>query len=147
MATRRTTSSRKRATSTQHSDTRGAAAGNRVSEAVALYSGSTRVDPRTIRATFGLTQPMFARLMGASLRAIAKWEAGQAVGTSGTKRLAELQRLHAALSSVMRPEYIPAWLQEPNPGFDGLKPIEVIERGEVDRIWRMIYYLESGMPT
>ena len=29
----------------------------------------------------------------------------------------------------------------------GLKPIEVIERGEVDRIWQMIYYLRSGVPS
>jgi hypothetical protein len=27
------------------------------------------------------------------------------------------------------------------------RPIEVIERGEIDRIWRMIYQPESGVPT
>jgi hypothetical protein len=31
--------------------------------------------------------------------------------------------------------------------FDGLKPIEVIERGEVDRIWQMIVYLRSGVAS
>ncbi len=31
--------------------------------------------------------------------------------------------------------------------FSGLKPIEVIERVDVDRIWRMIYELQSGIPT
>jgi hypothetical protein len=36
------------------------------------------------------------------------------------------------------------WLQQPNPAFDGLKPLEVIERGEIDRIWAMVYQLESG---
>jgi hypothetical protein len=29
----------------------------------------------------------------------------------------------------------------------GLKPIEVIERGEVDRIWQMIFFLRSGVAS
>jgi hypothetical protein len=28
-----------------------------------------------------------------------------------------------------------------------LKPVEVLERGEVDRLWRMVYLMGSGMPT
>jgi len=35
----------------------------------------------------------------------------------------------------------------PTDAFDGLKPLEVIERGEVDRLWRMIYLLEAGLPV
>ena len=38
-----------------------------------------------------------------------------------------------------------AWLDAPNPAFDGLKPLEVIERGEIDRLWNMIFYLESSL--
>jgi len=38
------------------------------------------------------------------------------------------------------------WLKEPNPAFDGSTPVQVIERGETDRIWRMIYELQSGEP-
>ena len=47
----------------------------------------------------------------------------------------------------MSPEAIPGWLNSPNRAFDGLKPIEVIERGEIDRLWDMIFYLESGIPS
>jgi hypothetical protein len=35
----------------------------------------------------------------------------------------------------------------PNDAFDGLKPLEVIECGEVDRIWQMIIILRSGVPN
>jgi hypothetical protein len=28
-----------------------------------------------------------------------------------------------------------------------LKPLEVIDRGEGDRIWSMIYFLRSGVPS
>ncbi|MFO0865772.1 MAG: antitoxin Xre/MbcA/ParS toxin-binding domain-containing protein [Gemmataceae bacterium] len=37
-----------------------------------------------------------------------------------------------------------SWLQTPNETFDGLKPLEVIDRGESDRLWQMIYFLRSG---
>jgi hypothetical protein len=47
----------------------------------------------------------------------------------------------------MKPKFILQWLHNPNEAFDGLKPLEVIARGQIDRIWRMIFYLESGMPT
>ena len=39
-----------------------------------------------------------------------------------------------------------SWLKQANDAFDGLKPIEVIERGEIDRIWSMIFQLRSGNP-
>ena len=52
-----------------------------------------------------------------------------------------------ALSEVIPKEAIGPWLVQPNDAFDGLKPIEVIERGEVDRIYQMIFYLRSGVAS
>lgn len=63
------------------------------------------------------------------------------------RRFEELRRLQEGLARVMKPNFIPQWLHIPNEAFDGLKPLAVIERGQIDRIWRMIFYLESGMPT
>jgi hypothetical protein len=60
--------------------------------------------------------------------------------------MTEMQRLYQALANVMKPGFVGEWLQAPNDAFSGLKPLEVVERGEVDRLWRMIYALESGMP-
>lgn len=102
---------------------------------------------RDMRAQLGLTQNLFARLSGLSVRTIADWESGKTPAAAKAQRLTEIQRLQRALSGVMRQDYIGPWLQTPNEAFSGLKPIEVIERGEVDRIWRMIYELESGIPT
>lgn len=59
---------------------------------------------------------------------------------------AELDRLHQALSEIVQPESIEGWLETPNDAFDGLKPNEVIERGEIDRLWEIVYRLRSGMP-
>ena len=45
----------------------------------------------------------------------------------------------------MRPDYVTRWLGSPNPAFDGSTPIQVIERGEIDRVWAAISHIDSGM--
>jgi len=50
------------------------------------------------------------------------------------------------LSRLVERKAIGAWLREPNAAFDGSTPWQVIERGEGDRLWRMIYEMESGQP-
>lgn len=55
--------------------------------------------------------------------------------------------LYEALTKVIDPNTIDKWLETPNDAFEGLKPLEVIEQGQTDRIWQMIFYLESGMPS
>jgi transcriptional regulator with XRE-family HTH domain len=105
--------------------------------------------PRTlkqIRESISLTQPELARLLGLSTRWIAAQECSSADALRDRK-VAEAVRLLDALSRVVQPRSIRAWLDKPNAAFDGLKPIEVIERGEIDRVWRMVFYLESGVPS
>lgn len=62
-------------------------------------------------------------------------------------RIRELERFQERLAEVVRSEFIPEWLETPNQAFEGLKPLEVIERGEIDRLWDMIFYLESGVAS
>ena len=63
------------------------------------------------------------------------------------RQLQVLRRVIDALAEVIQKDAIGPWLEQPNRAFEGLKPIEVIERGEVDRIWQMVYYLRSGAPS
>jgi len=107
---------------------------------------ATGVDVAALRATLGLTRKLFSRLTGYSERAIAKWEGDEALGDASRQRMREIQRLQQALAGVMKPDFVGVWLQMPNDAFGGLKPIEVVERGEIDRLWRMIHELESGSP-
>jgi len=46
----------------------------------------------------------------------------------------------------MEPAQVQRWLRRPNAAFAGSTPLQVVERGELDRIWRMLYDLESGQP-
>jgi DNA-binding transcriptional regulator YiaG len=100
-----------------------------------------------VRRKLGLTRKVFSRLTGYSERAIASWEAGGNPDEPGLRRIRETERFQTKLAEVVRPEEIPQWLDTPNDAFGGLKPLEVIERGEIDRLWNMIYYLESGIAS
>ena len=95
---------------------------------------------------YAVTHDTFTRLTGFSPRAVANWTQGQKPSASTRRRLTELRRLFMALEQLVAKEAIGPWLKEPNPAFDGSTPLQVIERGEADRLWRMIYELESGEP-
>lgn len=103
---------------------------------------------RGVRSGFGLSREKFARIAGASVRALANWESGELAPNEAARlKLVELDRLRRALEGVLDSGAIPAWIDQPNAAFDGLKPLEVLERGEVDRLWRMVFLLESGAAT
>ncbi|HXT11644.1 MAG TPA: hypothetical protein VN873_08775 [Candidatus Angelobacter sp.] len=96
--------------------------------------------------SYKVTQEVFTRLTGFSPRAVAHWAQGRKPSASTDRRLAELSRLFEALERFVPGESLGPWLKEPNPAFDGSTPLQVVERGEMDRIWRMLYELESGEP-
>lgn len=97
-----------------------------------------------LRKRLGLNQSIFARLLAISVRSLAAMENGGMPSEAVSRRVTELRRLVHALSEVMCTESIGTWLRTPNDAFNGLRPIEVIERGESDRIWSMTYFLRSG---
>jgi hypothetical protein len=104
-------------------------------------------DPGSVRSfceTFGVTQDSFTRLSGFSPRAVAHWASGRPPGGSAQKRLREMSRLFEALSQIVDVDAIGDWLKRPNRVLEGSTPLQVIERGETDRIWRMIWELQSG---
>jgi DNA-binding transcriptional regulator YiaG len=115
-----------------------------------LTKSAKNAKPKSVadlRKQLQLSQSVFARLLPVSLRTLATLESGRTPSEVVDRRLIELRRLMNALSEVLKKEAVGNWLQTPNNAFDNLKPIEVIERGESDRIWSMLYFLRSGVPT
>lgn len=100
-----------------------------------------------LRSRLGLTREVFARLLPVSTRSLASIEQGQEPTEPTSRKLTELKRVVTALSEVIEEKAIGHWMLEANEAFDGFKPIEVIERGESDRVWQMIYSLRSGTPV
>lgn len=110
---------------------------------------NSRANPGSVaelRQLLQQTQADFARLFPISVRSLATLESGATPTEAIARRLVELRRLTLALGEVIRKESLGIWLKTPNAAFDGLKPLEVIERGETDRLWSMIYFLRSGVP-
>src|SRR2546426_1992292 len=100
-----------------------------------------------LREELGLDQALFGRLTGYSTRTIAALESDEADFTPRiARKVTEAARLKEALLHVIPQDAIARWLDTPNPAFDDLKPIELVERGHTDKLWRMIYELESGQP-
>jgi transcriptional regulator with XRE-family HTH domain len=100
---------------------------------------------RALREEYGLTQPQCARLCDVSVRTFAGWEARGELRPV-PRPLVAVRRLLEALAAIMRKEHVRTWLEEPNPDFGGLKPLEVVERGEVDRLFETAYRVGSGEP-
>ena len=101
---------------------------------------------RSLSAKFGLRQETLSRMTGFSVRSVAEWAGGKAPSAPAKKAFQEMDRLLDALAQLMEPREVGKWIKEPNPAFDGSTPLQVIERGQSDRIWRMLYFIESGEP-
>ena len=106
----------------------------------AIKAGSTVAE---VRAKLRVDRTTFARMAGVSERTIGEWERTER-DASDLRQIIVLDRLYDSLCRVVKPEHILAWLKVPNPAFDPLTPIEVLERGQIDRIWRMIFEMETG---
>jgi DNA-binding transcriptional regulator YiaG len=93
---------------------------------------------------YGLKREELARLTGFSVRAIADWAAHGLQKRMAERRIREIDRLLLALAEIVDPAEIPDWLHKSNKAFDGMTPLQVIEIGEIDRLWHMIHEIGSG---
>ena len=104
----------------------------------------TSQDVNSLCQRYHLRREELGRLTGFSLRAMAEWASGKLPSQPAKRRLQEVHRLLDALSEMVRPEEIPDWLRKPNAAFNSLTPLQVIELGEIDRLWEMVYEMGSG---
>ena len=122
-------------------------AGRKVLLQAAFPGAAGGISVKTLASRYGISYDTLTRMTGFSLRAVSNWSQGTKPSSSTARRLTEIKRLFAALEQLVLPEAIGPWLKVPNSAFDGSTPLQVIERGETDRVWRMVYELESGEPA
>ena len=103
-------------------------------------------DVKELCDTYSLKREELGRLTGFSLRALAEWASGKLPSQPAKRRLQEVRRLLDALAEIVKRESIPKWLHQPNAAFDRLTPLQVIELGEIDRLWAMVHEMGSGQP-
>ncbi|PHS01525.1 MAG: hypothetical protein COA78_22560 [Blastopirellula sp.] len=99
-----------------------------------------------LRSMLGMGRVIFGRLINVSERTIAGIETDPTKEVKLQRNYLEVKRLCDSLSEVVEPSCLGSWFNTPNEAFNQFKPIEVIERGEIDRLWEMFYRLRSGMP-
>ncbi len=87
----------------------------------------------------GMNFDMLARALSVSRRSISGWLSGREPERINRVRINELGRLVAELRSIIKAEKRKAWWNQPVENFGGSTPLQVLERGEIDRLWRMIW--------
>ena len=111
----------------------------------ASISASTEIaDVRKLSRAYNLSNEAVSRVTGASPRTVSYWNAGTPPQRSSAQKIREVTRLFDALADIIKAKAIGGWLQRPNKQFDGSTPLQVIERGETDRLWQMIWHLREG---
>ncbi|MDQ2730351.1 MAG: helix-turn-helix domain-containing protein [Armatimonadota bacterium] len=109
-----------------------------------LILSGNELNVRAVREKLGLSQSEFARMGGFALKSISNWENAQPISPSATLMLKQIQELQVALCRNLAPDTIGAWLLQPNEYFGGLSPLQLVEQGQLGRLWGAIYRLEAG---
>jgi hypothetical protein len=102
-----------------------------------------------IRKDYGIAHPLWAQLLGVDTAILDAWISANRVPGKYHGRLKKLQTTLAGLGRVMRKEFIPTWLTQPNQACrsaGGRTPADLLAREQYDKIEAMIYFLESGTP-
>lgn len=58
----------------------------------------------------------------------------------------EIAKMKKSLRRIINPRYVDKWFEMPNNAFGGLTPRQVFLRGDKEKLWSVIYILESGSP-
>jgi hypothetical protein len=92
----------------------------------------------------GMNFDMLAKALRVSRRSISGWISGREPERINRVRINEFGRLVAQLHTIIKPETLSTWWNQPVANFGGSTPLQVLERGETDRLWRMIWEIREG---
>jgi DNA-binding transcriptional regulator YiaG len=100
-----------------------------------------------LRRNLSVTQRVMAMLLGVTERTLNTLEAGGELSPAVQRRVIEIGRLYAELATVVKPDTIGKWLIKANDAFDGHSAVDLIASGKIDRLWKMIFMLRSGVSS
>lgn len=94
------------------------------------------IQPRDLRRAFRLSRERLARLIGVSAKTVERWEARptQPARDETRARLAQLREIAELDTSVYGEDGVAAFLGAPLAEFEGLTALQLIERGQADRV-------------
>lgn len=87
-----------------------------------------------------------ARVLGTSPRSVTRWQSARSVPRRAMEeRLLELKTVVDLLRGVLREQPARLWLRSPNPDLGYEKPLDVVARGEYQRVIDSIMALAEGV--
>ena len=94
------------------------------------------LQPRDLREAFRLSRERLARLVGVTAKTVERWEARptRPARDETRARMAQLREIAELGATVYTREGLGDFLEAPLGEFDGLTPLQLIERGEADRV-------------
>jgi hypothetical protein len=107
-------------------------------------------DLEALREAYCLSHATVVRMLGLSKADLALWEKGELpADLVGLTRLERLKRLLKRAAEVMRPEYVPIWVEKASPAcaeIGAQAPIDLMEKGDYDAVEDLLFLLGSGVP-
>ena len=94
---------------------------------------------------FGLDRKALASCMAVNPKTIERWEEGVEPGEGALRSLEKLEAIYLMASSLLKKGRMKTWFQSPNPSLSSEKPIELLSRGELDRVRNVLGMLEWGI--
>lgn len=97
-------------------------------------------------ATSGITRTELSRAVGAAERTVQTWAAGTSQPTGvRAQRLLDVQLIVRLLSDTYTREGIRIWLHSRNRNLDLKRPIDLLERGEIDAVLEEVNRISGGI--
>lgn len=87
-----------------------------------------------------------ALMSGIPREAVERWRPGEVGSDANEQLLNEMHSIWLHLSEIISPHAIPRWLIEANAALGGVTPVEVLRRGDSERLRALIHHLEAGTP-
>jgi DNA-binding XRE family transcriptional regulator len=96
-----------------------------------------RVRPGALRHDLKLSRERMARLVDVSAKTVERWEQHDALPANARVRsqLAQIQAVRDLGLAVYTPDGFQVFLQTPLPLFNGRTPLQMIEQGEIERVF------------
>jgi transcriptional regulator with XRE-family HTH domain len=94
------------------------------------------IGPRDLREAFRLSRERLARLVGVSAKTIERWEARptRPARDEARERIAKLREIAELGATVYTHDRLGDFMATPLPDHGNLSPLQLIERGEADRV-------------
>jgi len=105
---------------------------------------SERVSERYkyLRAFFNLSEKQFARLIS-----IVNEKSEESISDHKRNSIKKLRSIKKILVSRFEQDEINRWLSTANPMFDSNAPVDIIAKGETDRVLQALVRLDEGIPN